>query len=777
MTMHDDPIDIAFRLGLGPWLTPLRGKKPVFDAWPDLDPVDEAQVREWQDEGHAGFGLRCGARSGVFIVDVDITKGATWRPPAQYQPDVQTPGGGLHYYFRAPDPCPGNTASKIAPHVDTRGEGGQAAFPGSRHPDTGGIYRFLRVPTLPELPSEILDLLRDPERPERPERKPTPPAQPSPALSTRYAMTALHREVHAVRTAADGMRNDTLNRAAFNLGQLVGGGALSEGEVVEQLTAAAKIAGLQDRETNATIRSGLTAGIKEPRTAPVSTATAAPPDLVPPPIVKPKRRKVFVPGSHQTEKEYIEQTSDDFTREVLAALPPEALYRRAGRVGEILGGRFQAVSPDRIRGIVDRHVRLQAGKEDRKTGEIAIVYRPCSKDNAGLLQAWGEVASDGIRDLQFLAEHPICVGPQFEVAPPGWHAESGTYRSDDIKPEPLPLDTARAVLEDLVCDFPFQSKADRANYIGLLLTPILRPALNEPVPMHLIGASLERSGKTKLAEIVLGCSVLGRPTPAMQLGVREEEREKRITAVLLSGASVLHLDNLGAFLDSAALASLLTSSTYQGRELNHSRMLDLSNGLTIVGTGNNVHATGEVSKRIVPITLQPSTENPETREDFRHPLLRQYVETSRERVLGALLGMIEAWRAAGRPLGSVGFGGFERWAAVMGGIMKVAGYEEWLSNLAEWRGGADDFSDELREFVRAWHERYACEAVAARSLFDLAGECELFERQTSQATEQGRRTAFGQRVLSVAANRVVGEFRIEVKGRGDRRRARLMRVE
>ena len=83
-----------------------------------------------------------------------------------------------------------------------------------------------------------------------------------------YAAAALDRELDAVRTAPEGTRNDTLNKAAFNLGQLVAGGELDEATVVTVLTDAARSAGLTEKEIGKTINSGLSKGRLNPRTAP-----------------------------------------------------------------------------------------------------------------------------------------------------------------------------------------------------------------------------------------------------------------------------------------------------------------------------------------------------------------------------------------------------------------------------------------------------------------------------------------------------------------------------
>jgi hypothetical protein len=81
----------------------------------------------------------------------------------------------------------------------------------------------------------------------------------------RYGAAALARESDLVRGAQPGGRNRTLNRAAFSLGQLVAGGAIDRMVVERALLDAALECGLGTREAEATIRSGLEAGLEHPR--------------------------------------------------------------------------------------------------------------------------------------------------------------------------------------------------------------------------------------------------------------------------------------------------------------------------------------------------------------------------------------------------------------------------------------------------------------------------------------------------------------------------------
>jgi hypothetical protein len=85
---------------------------------------------------------------------------------------------------------------------------------------------------------------------------------------TAYAEAALAGELAKLARTPEGARNTQLNASAYALGQLIGAGVLDRGEVEAQLEAVALAIGLSERETHATIRSGLEAGLREPREIP-----------------------------------------------------------------------------------------------------------------------------------------------------------------------------------------------------------------------------------------------------------------------------------------------------------------------------------------------------------------------------------------------------------------------------------------------------------------------------------------------------------------------------
>jgi hypothetical protein len=218
--------------------------------------TDPRQIELWWSRWPAAnVGLRTGIT--MDVADIDSVEG--WHglthllggalPPG---PRVRT-GGGWHLWFR---PLGYGNRVRLLPGLDWRGRGGYVVAPPSRHA-SGADYRWVRRPGdhLPPGPAALRALVEGPV---------VPPAHRTIAHPDRYVQAALAAEADRVATAPVGTRNDTLNRAAFALGRLVGAGLLGAGEVARELDAAARQSGLGRAETRRTIRSGMAAGRRAP---------------------------------------------------------------------------------------------------------------------------------------------------------------------------------------------------------------------------------------------------------------------------------------------------------------------------------------------------------------------------------------------------------------------------------------------------------------------------------------------------------------------------------
>lgn len=174
--------------------------------------------------------------------------------------EVGTPRGGLHLIFLTPDGVHiRNSAGKLGNGIDVRAEGGYVLVPPSvtEH----GTYTTQSDSVAPaDLPGWLVDLLTVQPAPARPDL-----ATRLDAPAGSYGQAALERELGRVAIAPIGQRNDTVNRAAYNLGQLIAAGALQLEETADALLLAATRAGISEEEAEATIKSGLRAGLRSPR--------------------------------------------------------------------------------------------------------------------------------------------------------------------------------------------------------------------------------------------------------------------------------------------------------------------------------------------------------------------------------------------------------------------------------------------------------------------------------------------------------------------------------
>ena len=88
----------------------------------------------------------------------------------------------------------------------------------------------------------------------------------------KYATAALASACAAISSALKGQRNDTVNTESFGIGQLIGAGALGFSEARNALMTAALSNGVDKHEAEASIKSGLQAGMKNARNMPEASA-------------------------------------------------------------------------------------------------------------------------------------------------------------------------------------------------------------------------------------------------------------------------------------------------------------------------------------------------------------------------------------------------------------------------------------------------------------------------------------------------------------------------
>lgn len=288
------------------------GKHPWLRQWEQKASTDHATVADWflQRPG-SNVGLAMGGPERLVALDIDGADGRASLAKLEqlYFPLPETltsrsgrVDGGEHRLFRlAPThnmDAVKNNAGRIGmkrgakktdprpfPALDIRGDGGQIVVCPSVH-KSGNPYTWTNEAPIAELPEWFYRLLVPTAEPE-----PTPAPAPRPQLSEaelgdRYATAALERACDEVRTAPKGTRNDTLNREAYGLGQLVGSGVLRHSDTEARLLDAMRAGGWDANAVrtlhSTTLRRALNDGTRNPRVIPnrpVQAYKGAPPAL------------------------------------------------------------------------------------------------------------------------------------------------------------------------------------------------------------------------------------------------------------------------------------------------------------------------------------------------------------------------------------------------------------------------------------------------------------------------------------------------------------------
>jgi hypothetical protein len=195
-------VTAALALAQRNWsVLPLRGKVPRLHNGLHGATTDPHAIRNWWEMWpDSNIGVRTGLN--IVVLDVDGDEGADslhnleqrhGKLP-QWTVSAVTGGGGMHYYFGAQG-IP-NSAGKLGPGLDVRGDNGYVVVPPSVHPDTGRVYEWDNDPhdtPIQPMPAWLYNLLYVP-------------------LAQRRKRTPTREWVRMLDRIPEGERNDSLAR-------------------------------------------------------------------------------------------------------------------------------------------------------------------------------------------------------------------------------------------------------------------------------------------------------------------------------------------------------------------------------------------------------------------------------------------------------------------------------------------------------------------------------------------------------------------------------------
>ncbi|MBE6446090.1 MAG: DUF3987 domain-containing protein [Alphaproteobacteria bacterium] len=233
------------RLNMKVFPVKYRGKAPLIKTGFKGATTDLKQITEWSEKfSPCNIGLPTGEENGIFVVDIDEQEGFESLQLLEKEygklnaPAVLT-GRGKHLYFKYPENITiRSSASKIAPHIDIRADGGYIVAPFSVH-ENGNQYHWENVNpndlTFPEAPEWLLEII----------------------TGKNARINDISALLEDISNAPEGKRNDTLLRKSIRIQQLAKERSLNMANIYNKIIKSALQSGLEIEEVERTLENSI----------------------------------------------------------------------------------------------------------------------------------------------------------------------------------------------------------------------------------------------------------------------------------------------------------------------------------------------------------------------------------------------------------------------------------------------------------------------------------------------------------------------------------------
>lgn len=315
------------------------------------------------------------------------------------------------------------------------------------------------------------------------------------------------------------------------------------------------------------------------------------------------------------------------------------------------------------------------------------------------------------------------------VVDSGYDSVSGILADFDASEyqigEPTSEDAVVAlqVLNVLIGEFHFATEADQSAALSAIFTATVRPGLPY-APAYSITASMPGSGKSFLARTIALFASPAQPTTS-GYPATAEEASKAILAALLTGPPAIVFDDMQTdWKPHAVINRMLTSDKITDRILGASRTATVSTRVLLLGTGNNIEAVGDMTRRVITARLHPKTATPFDLTYDRDPV--KLLRASRGKYVSCVLTIIRAWLAAGRPMTAAPpIASFEGpWSDYCRQPLLWLGLPDPATSLMA-QVKADPYIEPLRHLLKAWHGRFGDGSVTVRNVIEDSDQSPL----------------------------------------------------
>lgn len=366
-------------------------------------------------------------------------------------------------------------------------------------------------------------------------------------------------------------------------------------------------------------------------------------------------------------------------------------FLRSNQLVIVRGETIKAIlSHSDLKGMLNQHV------EFRYVEKNGMRFRPLTPEYG---ETWLHKSSELCRlpEIKMFTRNPVFT-LDWRLVGPGFDSGSGIYYAG-AKVEPQ---SGCHYLDELLQDFCFKSSADRTNFIGILLTAVLMPHFIGSKPAVIFNGNQPELGKSMLAQIIALIRD-GQPTETATYNPNDEEFEKRLGGLVKDGFTTLIIDNAKATgrrprIESACLERSITDHVLSYRLLGHSGSIRAENSHIFAITANWAEVSADLVSRSTLVALEYEG-NPKLR-CFLIANPEAYAMEHRAQLLGELVGMVQSWIKAGKPMASVTTRfNKQGWGNIVGGILAHAGLPDFLGNAEEAAVVLDETRREFAELV------------------------------------------------------------------------------
>lgn len=482
------------------------------------------------------------------------------------------------------------------------------------------------------------------------------------------------------------------------------------------------------------------------------------------------RPRLVLPGPGRPQSDF----ADDTGAILGTRTSEEGLFVRHEQIVEVAKQRiskhsstlgFTTLRPVRAITLVEKFAEVGALMPDGNGARI-FVAKSMNENTARALLASPQFRFH-LPEVERILDIPVpIIRPDGSIGYPrtGYDREFRSFLNPNAPSiHPMSLTEAVNLLGQLLSEFCFAHSQALVHALAAFITPFCKGLFgrwNERTPVWIFKANRERAGKDFLAAL---SPILyeGRPNEDAPLNSDEPETRKKITAALLSGRRRIHFANCRGHINNAAFEMIVTAPMWTDRRLGENIEVTIPNELEISLSANvGLTYTPDFGNRSRVILLHYEEEHANARR-FANPDLHGWLLSNRGLFVSALAALVSAWDAAGRPTGPGVFTSFPRWAAVVGGIMHVAGLGDPCCPDSENSSiDGDRLTADMKSLFIAGHDKFGNEWVKKDAIYELIREADGEIFTWLDFDKAGDKTKFGLQFRKYVG-RILGGIRLK----------------